>query len=155
MSTSRDHMVKALNASIVPKLRAMGFRGSFPHFRRTGSDQIDLLAFQFDKWGGGFVVEIAKCPAEGITHSWGEVALPAKVKVWDVHPRERLRLQPKLGSSAGDWFRYDQLTLGGGDGDFEGIARQVLPYLDIAEKWWRGESHEYIQGYESHFRPRK
>ncbi len=155
MSATRDHMVRALNASVVPQLRTMGFRGSFPHFRRLGSHQIDLLTFQFDKWGGGFVVEIGRCPAEGVTHSWGVEALPAKVKVWDVHPRDRLRLQPKLGSSTGDWFRYDQHMLGEGDAGLEVVAKQVVPYLEIAEKWWRGEDHEYIRAYESRFRQRK
>jgi hypothetical protein len=148
-------MVIALKGLVVPQLRTMGFRGTFPHFRRIGSDQIDLLTFQFDKWGGGFVVEIAKCPAEGVTHPWGEEALPTKVKVWDVHPRDRLRLQPRLGSSTGDWFRYDRHTTSGRDAGLEAVAEQVVPYLEIAEKWWRGEDHGYIQAYESHFRPSK
>jgi hypothetical protein len=155
MATSREFMVKALRKTVVPQLRAMGFRGSFPHFRRSGSQQIDLLTFQFDKWGGGFVVEIAKCPVEGVIHPWGIIAGPTRVKVWDVHPGDRLRLQPRLGSSTGDWFRYDQQVRSEEDSELEDIARQVIPYLEIAEIWWRGEDHEYIRAYETHFRKSK
>ncbi|MEX2174453.1 MAG: DUF4304 domain-containing protein [Pirellulaceae bacterium] len=38
----------------------MGFRGSFPHFRRVGGRRIDLLTFQFSMFGGQFVVEVGK-----------------------------------------------------------------------------------------------
>ena len=57
----RKEMIVALNSIVVPVLRHRGFTGSFPHFRRLGTKQIDLITFQFDKWGGGFVVELSKC----------------------------------------------------------------------------------------------
>jgi hypothetical protein len=40
MSDARDKMVSALKEIAVPTLRAMGFRGSFPHFRRQREEQI-------------------------------------------------------------------------------------------------------------------
>jgi hypothetical protein len=30
------------------------------------------LTFQFDRHGGGFVIEIGQCPADGCTTHWGE-----------------------------------------------------------------------------------
>lgn len=60
-------MDDALKAVVVPALRLRGFMGTFPHFRRIGECGIDLLTFQFDKWGGGFVVEIAYCAGHGFT----------------------------------------------------------------------------------------
>jgi hypothetical protein len=130
-------MVKALQAIVVPRLRERGFKGSFPHLRRPSTERIDLLTFQFDKWGGGFVIEIAKCPPEGVTTHWGERIPPNKVRAWDVHPVERLRLQPRPGSSTSDWFRYDNHN--NFEDLYEGTARDILPFLEKAEKWWGGE----------------
>lgn len=127
-------MVKALQAVVIPRLRERGFKGSFPHFRRSGAERIDLLTFQFDKWGGGFVVEIAKCPVAGVTTHWGEQVPSDRVRAWDVHPAERHRLQPGPGSSPSDWFRYDRTSLIGDV--FEQTAQDVLPFLDKAEKWY-------------------
>ena len=45
-------MDRVLKATVIPELRARGFQGSFPHFRRLRPDRIDLLAFQFYRSGG-------------------------------------------------------------------------------------------------------
>lgn len=137
MPTSQEHekMVKALKAIVVTRLRQQGFQGSFPHFRRLGEEKIDLLTFQFDSWGGGFVIEISKCPTNGITTPWGEDIPANKVRAWDRHPSERLRLQPRRSSSTSDWFRYDKAPFH--EDVFEETARAVLPFLEKAEKWWK------------------
>ncbi len=129
-------MIKALKEIVVPRLREQGFKGSFPHFRRSSKEKIDLLTFQFDKWGGGFVIEISKCPPEGITTYFGDSIPPNKVTAWDMHPDKRHRLQPRRGSSTSDWFRYDNPTRQ--EDVFESTAKQVLPFLLEAEKWWKG-----------------
>ncbi|WP_445669274.1 DUF4304 domain-containing protein [Niallia sp. FSL M8-0099] len=49
-----------------------------PSFRRRKENYIDLITFQFNRYGGSFVVELAFCPAEGITTSWGEHISPEK-----------------------------------------------------------------------------
>jgi hypothetical protein len=124
-----DSMIAALKAEFVPALKERGFKGSFPHFRRIKPDKIDLLTVQFDRWGGGFVIEIAKCGPEGITTSWGLHIPPSKVRAWDVNnPR------PRLGAPApgedGIWFRYDDGT------PVEKVARRVLTYLPGADDFW-------------------
>jgi hypothetical protein len=63
----RDDMVLSLKQLFVPALRERGFKGSLPHFRRPLGNRIDRLTVQFDKWGGGFVIEISNCAPEGIT----------------------------------------------------------------------------------------
>jgi hypothetical protein len=138
MPTSQEHekMVKALKEIVVTRLRQQGFKGSFPHFRRLGDEKIDLLTFQFDPWGGGFVIEISKCPENGITTPWGEDIPANKVMAWDMHPSERIRLQPRVSSSTSDWFRYDKPAPR--DDNFEETARDVLPFLEKAEQWWQG-----------------
>jgi len=134
MSIEHERMVKALKEIVVTRLREQGFRGSFPHFRRQCKEKIDLLTFQFDRNGGGFVIEISECSPEGITTYFGELIPPNKVTAWDMD--SRLRLQPRDGGSTSDWFRYDK-SIRFGD-VFEKTAKEVLPFLDRAEKWWKG-----------------
>jgi hypothetical protein len=161
MSQSRESMINALNEFVIPKLREQGFSGKFPHFRRISQGKIDLLTFQFDRHGGGFIIEIAKCPSEGITTYFGDHIPPNKVRAWDMG--ERFRIQPKEGSSTSDWFRYDDpsrqegfierpvkkmlsfLSTRSKDSDcnrqddvYVKTAKQVLPFLMKAEKWWIG-----------------
>jgi hypothetical protein len=137
MLSEHDHMVNALRKIVVPHLRQNGFAGAFPHFRRITQSRLDLLTFQFDRHGGGFVIEISACPPEGITTYWGERVPPNQVQSWDLHPDQRSRLQPGSGSSTADWFRWDD------DGPallridrFKKTAKSVLPYLENAERWW-------------------
>ena len=127
----RQEMIAVLKTFVVPALRQRGFTGSFPHLRRLGAKQIDLMTFQFDKWGGGFVVEISKCGTNGVTMSWGEKIPPNKVTAHDLHPRDRFRLGCE-GPDTDNWYRYDSgKTL-------ESVAMEVIQHLEKAEKWWAG-----------------
>ena len=133
MSLSHSLMVKALQETVVPTLREAGFKGSFPHFRRIRDDQIDLLTFQFDRHGGGFVIEIGKCPPEGFTTYFNEFIPPNKVTAWDVNRRYRLQRENRFSLS--DWFRYDQPPLNGEI--YQKTAKMVLHSLKQAENWWQ------------------
>lgn len=141
MSDERDRMIETLKEYVVPVLRERGFKGSFPHFRRPTERAIHLLTFQFDKWGGGFVVEVATCPPGGVTMHWGEHVPPNKVRAWDV--TRRLRLGAPDEKSDGHWFRYEKRGLFSRGDRFERAALDVLPYLESqAEDWWRRETDE-------------
>ena len=140
MSKEHDKMNEALKSVVVPQLRQKGFKGSLPHFRRVGETRTDLLSFQFDRHGGGFVLEISKCPPDGITTAWGKHIPANKVSAWDMHLDERLRLKPGPGGSTNDWFRYDKKPLLSPGSVYEKIARSVLPFLEEAEKWWAESS---------------
>ncbi|HKQ09265.1 MAG TPA: DUF4304 domain-containing protein, partial [Blastocatellia bacterium] len=105
MSDERDRMIKALKEHVIPVLRERGFKGSFPHFRRTTERTIHLVTFQFDKWGGGFVVEIAACPPNGVHRPSGEQIPPTKIRAWDVARRLRLGASDEKSDH---WFRYDK-----------------------------------------------
>jgi len=135
MAPLADKMKKALKNIVVSVLQKAGFKGSFPHFRRLSDKQIDLLTFQFDKWGGGFVIEISKCPPEGITTHWNKHISPNRVKAWDMHPELRLRLGPKASSRL-EWFRFDSCDQSI-DG-YEEVAKSVLPFIESQAKlWWK------------------
>lgn len=126
MKHTRNDMIAALKLHVVPKLRKKGFKGSFPHFRKINADKIDLLTFQFDRYGGGFVIEAAIYPVDGIVHEWGEIVPSNKVTAHDVSERLRLKKQD------GQWFRYDIAT----ENVYEQVALQVLNHLHKAEEYW-------------------
>ena len=59
-------ITRELKVAIVPALKARGYTGSFPHFRKMNGDQFDFLSFQFHKFGGSFVVEIGSASREDL-----------------------------------------------------------------------------------------
>lgn len=122
-------MVRALKAVVVPLLREHGFTGSFPHFRRLHQLRIDLLTFQFDRHGGGFIIEIGRCGPQGFTTHWGKQIPPEKVRAWDLPAKQRARIQPRNGSGTDSWFRFDDLAAD----DFTRTANSVVPFLTKAE----------------------
>ena len=127
---NRQSMNAALRDRFVPALRKRGFKGSLPHFRRVGEDRIDLLTVQFDKYGGGFVIEIGRCPLQGVTTSWGKKIVPAKVTVHDLHHGDRRRLGSPAPGEDGRWFRYD------GRRSVKTAADAAASLLPEADTWW-------------------
>ena len=123
-------MNAALKQRLVPALRERGFKGSLPHFRRILPERVDLLTVQFDRHGGGFVVEIARCDPSGVTTHWGKHIPAAKVTAHDLHPEERHRLGSPQPGMDGRWFRFDDGT------PIPVVAQSVLGYMDEAEQWW-------------------
>jgi hypothetical protein len=129
MATPRELMDTELKAAVVPVLRDRSFKGTLPHFRRMSPAGVDLLTFQFDRNGGGFVIEIARGSAEGFTTHWGKFIPANKLTAWDLHPNKRYRLKPREGSGTDSWFRYENANVAE-------VARQVLELLAKAESWW-------------------
>ena len=138
---TNDKMRESLRRILVPELRARGFKGSLPQFRRIRESCVDLLGIQFNKYGGSFVVEIASCSPEGLQSFGGPIIPAEKARYWQVDFHKRLRLGSKPGGINRDhwfkfrkgfifyWFSYDP------------AARSILPFLDLqAEPFWK--SHE-------------
>jgi len=123
-------MLAALEAHLLPVLRDQGFKGSLPHLRRARADGIDLLTIQFDKRGGGFVIEIARCGREGITTHWGKKIPAGRVKAHDLPHDQRHRLGSPGPGVDGRWFRYDSGT------SCDAVAEQVVAMLPEADAWW-------------------
>jgi hypothetical protein len=126
MSESRDRMIEALRSVVIPTLRDMRFTGSFPHFRRIHATQIDLLSFQFNRWGGSFVVEVAFCEVTGWTDRLGRHVPPQQVRVHDITPKQ-----------ADHWFRFEPES----DSVYTDTALKALSLLrSQAEDFWH--THE-------------
>src|SRR5215470_9861393 len=130
MKDIREAMDGALKKAVIPSLRQAGFTGSFPHFRRAGAFAVDLLTFQFDKNGGGFVIELGRCSREGFTTHWGKHIPASRVTALDLHPDQRHRIKPREGPGTDSWFRFDK-------GQVQAATQHVLAALPRAESWWR------------------
>jgi hypothetical protein len=137
-------MDRVLKETVVPELRARGFQGSFPHFRRLRPDRIDLLTFQFYRSGGKFIVELAQCGPEGYTTSWAKRIPPGKVTAHDL--TGRLRLGGRLGFRRADhWFVFDfqnyDPPMASSEAQLEDDCRKAAAevlkdYRRQAEEWW-------------------
>ncbi|MFS0881099.1 DUF4304 domain-containing protein [Metabacillus niabensis] len=124
-------MIKALKKIVVPYLREQGFKGSFPHYRRQNEENMDLITFQFNRYGGSFVVELAICPKDGVTMSWGEKVPANKVTAHDVDERYRLRENKKDHNET--WFNYENAK---DEEDFEQVASKVMSLLHVSDRDW-------------------
>ncbi len=124
-------MRKALSAHVIEPLELEGFEGAWPHFRRVHADRIDLLSFQLDKRGGGFVVEVASAPPKKIRSQLGDAVSAKRVNAQ--HMANRFRLAPRRGQR-NHWYRYEGSTEAE---DFSAVASKVMAHLArIAAPFW-------------------
>jgi hypothetical protein len=136
-SLSRNQMIKNLNEIVVPTLRQLNFKGSFPHFRRITSDRINLLTFQFDRNGGGFVIELANCDTIVYEAAFGRPTPTNKLTAHDFYKRKRIQSNMKTpNNSTDDWFRYDKKYLFGFGDIFKKVCKDVLSKIEVAEDYW-------------------
>lgn len=130
-SQPRKNMDLTIKDIVIPVLKEQGFKGSFPHFRRKNENNIDLITFQFNRWGGSFVVELAICPLEGITMDWGEDIQANKVTAH--HINRRFRLGAMSEEEDGIWFNFEEAKT---KQDFEQVATNVLNLLNTSDPKW-------------------
>lgn len=145
MHPVREKMETAIKSLIVPKLREMGFKGSMPHFRRTGESKADLLTFQFNSSGGSFVAELAVCTTADIENHWRADLTFKNVTAQDINSRQRLGSKTK-GSD--HWFVYGKKNYEAGhekiepDVIYQNIATEVISLLHSqAEQIWLALTH--------------
>ena len=129
-------MVSALKKSAVPTLRALGFRGSFPHFYRDRDGQLDLITFQFSRNGGQFVAELSFATPDRSNLPKPFRALPPS-QLRSFHSMRRKRLG---GSGHGDhWFVYassnDSSRLAASPEEIAACCAELL--RTEGESWWR------------------
>lgn len=136
-----QQMSAALKAVLVPELKAAGFGGSFPRYRRDRRDVVDFVNVQYDKEGTAFFLECASHPAGEKMTSWGELVPHDALRLEHAPMEKRARLQREVsgaGSMAVDWFSH----AGFGDdaqayrvlaASVTGLYRQIEAWLARAE----------------------
>ena len=116
----RQKMDVALKSRVVPLLRKMGFRGSYPHFRRILEHRVDTIGFQFSQWGPQFYVEIGVAEPDGNTLLDGTNFPPTSLKYYQCPERARLGELP---------FDFDERPA-------DPIADLVINLFVAAESEW-------------------
>ena len=124
---TRADMDAALKGVLVPHLRAMGFAGSLPRFRRERNGAIELLTVSFSKYGGAFDIWIVRIPPQGLPYD-GAFLPVEKVRA------EHLADTFKLGAHDRriDHERYDFRRT-----DPAHVAASACADLDRPETWKR------------------
>lgn len=141
MHSAREKMQSMLKAIVVPKLRSMGFKGSFPHFRRSLDSSAALITFQFNLSGGSFVVELSTCAQSEIQAHWNENLTLNNVTVHDMSNRYRLGAN---GKGNDYWFTFGKRNYEPNheklepESAFRRVADEVNSLIDHrAETIWR------------------
>ena len=140
MQPARKEMELALKATVVPRIRALGFKGSMPHFRRLVEAKADLLTFQFNLSGGSFVAEMAVCSDADLAAHWRADLSLKNVTAKDMNQRRRLG---SISQGSDHWFVFGKKNYERGhekverESHYEQIASQVVRVLDSQPvQWW-------------------
>jgi hypothetical protein len=125
-------VVQDIKTVIVPELRRRDFKGSFPHFRRIYDDgKVDYLSFQFNKYCGSFIVEIAVAypylGKSGNFYYWDKIT-PEFIKKSDYgYTNERLRIEP----GNGEWFEFNEYNY---HQTVELVLQMIINNMDYFDK---------------------
>lgn len=103
---NRNIMLEALNKSVIKDLKAQGFSGRFPHFKRVKEDCIELICFQTNKYGGSFVVEVSAVFPDSKVTNLSDSDADVDINKVDVScTNERYRLKGMFDG----WFYYSDV----------------------------------------------
>lgn len=133
MADAREVMDDALKQVVAPMLRERGFKGSFPHYRRTQADGgIDLLSFQFARAGGKFCVNVAHADAARVSLPTTNPALPSsKFKAGMCNNSWRLS---RDGHRNNKWFTFNWGDSSELPNHLAGLVNELV--ATQAEAWW-------------------
>ena len=135
MSREGDLMRKAIRRHLVPALAGIGFSGKSSNFQRLLPHHQDLLAIQYHKYGGAFILEFGRRERGHLQTSWGPIVPEDKLEVMYLLPTQRGRLQ-EAESQAQDLFSGFSFQGFGEDlGKYEALARRVAALLPQVDAW--------------------
>ena len=122
MTLPRPEMDQALKSAFVPCLRELGFRGTYPHFRREGPTHIEVVGVQFSQWGGQFYIEVGLGDKAGESLPLAGFVPAGKLKHYHVWPRERIGANP---------FDYEATPV-------PEVAKQAVAAVAKIDAWFLG-----------------
>lgn len=120
MTNLRQQMHEQLKRVVVPYLREIGFKGSYPTLYRVGERGTDLINFQFSRNGGSFVINVARVRPDAVKP-------PAELRIAQTDVRRHTRLGGGLFRSD-KWFDYIE------GGRYE-TAEKVLRLVASRDHW--------------------
>ena len=137
MSEERNKMIESLKEIVIPKLRDLNFKGSFPHFRRIENGKTNLLTFQFDRNSGGFIIELANWNGTEFKTHWDKIIPLNKLTAHDLDKRQRIYPNSLTEQNGTDsWFRYDKNKILSFGNKFDKLSKKVIDRIPTMEKYW-------------------
>ena len=134
MVDARKEMNDALKEVVVPVLRKLGFKGTFPHFYRELNQHVDLFSFQFRLAGGSFVAELSYAEP-GRENVYIDKEAPVS-KLRAAQTSKRLRLGAS-GPGSDNWFSFEPVGFFKRQADYQNIASRVASSVEQqAKPWW-------------------
>ena len=124
-------MTRELKFFVVPEIKALGFSGIFPHFRREKNGRFEFVSFQFNRHGGSFVLECGFA----MLHDLPDFAkkLPFKKLTYgNARPHNRLRIKPDASTAEDFWFTYSGFKE---EVQFENLSKSLAPLLPKIESF--------------------
>jgi hypothetical protein len=112
MTVDRENMQRAIKHFVVPQIRALGFKGSFPHFKRRANEEHQMLMIFFNKYGGSFYVEAGRisdqriCELKQLWANAGNFLDESSLTVGHCQSDHRGRLGPDGFSRKDHWFVF-------------------------------------------------
>jgi hypothetical protein len=136
MSRAGDLMRKALRRHLLPALVRLGFTGTSVNFQRLRPETQDLLAIQYHKYGGSFILEFGRRGRGSLQTSWGPVVPEEKVEVIYLPVMARGRLQETPTAAGDDVFAGFSFQGFGEDQDsYHTLAERVATLLPQVDAW--------------------
>jgi hypothetical protein len=127
-------MIKSLKKFVIPELRNRNFKGSFPHFHKTVNGKTNLLTFQFDRNGGGFIIELANWNESEFKTHWDKIIPLNKLTAHDLNERQRIYPNTLIEQNGKDsWFRFGNSK---SDRVYDELANKVIERFPIMEQYW-------------------
>lgn len=135
MSREGDLMRKALKRHLVPALASLGFTGKSSKFQRLLPDRQDLLAIQYHKYGGSFILEFGRRERGPLHTSWGPVIPEEKLEVIYLPPTLRARLQETEAVAQDAFAGFTFQGYGEETSKYEALAKRVASLLPQVDAW--------------------
>ncbi|MGE6451501.1 DUF4304 domain-containing protein [Shewanella baltica] len=133
----RKQVETELKRLVVPTLREMGFKGSFPNFYRCAGEFVSLLNFQFYSSGGSLCINISFADPARENVNFRKETEPKKLTISQTTERARLGATSQKGDY---WFSFGKTSYGelrGSPAQVEEMAEKINNLLKVqAEPWW-------------------
>lgn len=135
MSREGDLIRRAMKRSLLPALAVLGFSGTSSTFQRLLPEFQDLLAIQYHKYGGSFILEFGRRERGSLHTAWGAIVPEEKLEVMYLPVTMRARLQ-ETEVEADDVFAGFSFHGFGEDLDkYDLLAKRVAGLLPQIDSW--------------------
>lgn len=128
-------MRKALRRHLIPALARFGFVGKSSKFQRLLPEWQDLLAIQYYKYGGSFILEFGRRERGPLHTSWGELVPEEKLDVVYIFPSDRGRLQETEADARDVFAGFSFEGFGEDFSKYEALAIRVASLLPQVDAW--------------------